>query len=97
MMRLMSDDCRFEPGRPALDGAVYTGQEAVSRYWETFFRDSPRAHLEIEEIFGLGLRCVMRWQYEWVDAAGETRRVRGVDLYQVKSGAICEQLSYVKG
>ena len=97
MMRLMSDDCVFENTAPAPDGTVYSGRKAVTQFWQDFFRESPEAHIEIEEIFGLGLRCIMRWRYEWVDAAGNKGDVRGADIFQVKEGFICEKLSYVKG
>jgi predicted SnoaL-like aldol condensation-catalyzing enzyme len=92
MMQLMTDDCLFENTDPAPDGSVYKGKEEVTRFWQDFFRDSPNAHIEIEEIFSAGLRCVMRWRYEW--GAGH---VRGVDIYRLKDGLICEKLSYVKG
>lgn len=97
MMRLMSEDCIFENTAPAPDGSRYTGQAAVTRFWETFFSESPQAHIEIEEIFGLGLRCIMRWRYEWVDSAGQKGHVRGVDIFRVGDGLIQEKLSYVKG
>lgn len=97
MMQLMSDGCRFESTTPAPDGAIYTGKVAIAQFWQAFFRDSPQAQMEVEEIFGLGYRCVMRWRCEWVDAAGEKRHVRGVDVFQVKNDLICEQFSYVKG
>jgi predicted SnoaL-like aldol condensation-catalyzing enzyme len=97
MMQYMSDDCIFENTNPGPDGAVYTGKEAVTQFWQGFFRESPHAHIEIEEIFGLGMRCIMRWRYEWVDLAGKKGHVRGVDIFQVKNGSISEKLSYVKG
>ena len=97
MMQLMSEDCVFENTYPAPDGAVYSGKEIVTQFWQDFFRESPQAHIEIEEIFSAGLRCIMRWRYEWVDAAGNTGHVRGVDIFRVKAGSICEKLSYVKG
>lgn len=97
VMQLMSDDCIFENAAPAPDGAVYSGKEAVTQFWQDLFRESPQAHIEIEQILGFGMRCIMRWRYEWVDVAGEKRHVRGVDLFQVSNGLICEQLSYVKG
>jgi predicted SnoaL-like aldol condensation-catalyzing enzyme len=97
MLRLMSEDCALENMAPAPDGAVYSGKEAVTRFWQDFFRDSPHAHIEIEEIFSLGFRCVMRWRYEWVDAAGKKEYVRGVDIFKVEEGFICEKLSYIKG
>ena len=97
MMQLVSDDCVFESPGPAPDGAVFSGKEAITQFWQGFFRQSPQAHLEIEEIHGLGFRCVVRWRYDWVDTAGRQGHVRGIDLYRVKNGSICEQMSYVKG
>lgn len=97
MMRLMSEDCVFENTVPAPDGAVYLGKEAVTQFWQNFFRESPQAHIEIEEIFGLGNRCMMRWRYNWVDETGKKGHVRGVDIFKVENGSICEKLSYVKG
>ena len=92
MMRLMSDDCVFENTYPPPDGTVYSGKEAVTKFWEEFFRESPGAHIEIEEIFGFGNRCVMRWRYSWGDG-----HVRGVDIFQLKEGLIRAKQSYVKG
>jgi limonene-1,2-epoxide hydrolase len=97
MMLLMSEDCTFESCHPAPAGTVYSGKEAASRFWRDFFRDSPQAHLEVEQIFGFGFRCVMRWRYDWADMGGKEESVRGVDLFQIRNGSICEQLSYVKG
>ena len=97
MMQLLSDDCVFENASPAPDGTVYAGREAITRFWQDFFRESPNARLEIEEVFSAGFRCIMRWKYDWEDAAGEKGHFRGVDIFQVKDGSICERLSYVKG
>ncbi len=96
-MQLMSDDCVFEDTHPAPDGTVFSGKEVVTRFWQDFFRQSPQAHIQIEEVLGLGIRCIMRWRYDWVDVAGKKGHVRGVDVFQVKNGSICEKLSYVKG
>lgn len=92
MMKFMSEDCVFENTAPAPDGTVYKGKPAVTQFWDEFFRESPQAHIEIEEIFGLGDHCVMRWQYSWGSG-----RVRGVDVFRIKDGLISEKLSYVKG
>jgi len=92
MMQLMSEDCVFENTSPAPDGTVYLGKEAVTQFWQDFFRESPQAHIEIEEIFSLGLRCIMRWKYDWGNG-----HVRGVDVFKIKDGLISEKLSYVKG
>ena len=98
MMNLMSEDCLFENTAPAPDGTVYAGKEAVTQFWQDFFRASPQAHIEIEEAVGLGNnRVVMRWKYQWADAAGNKGHVRGVDIFKLRDGLICEKLSYVKG
>jgi predicted SnoaL-like aldol condensation-catalyzing enzyme len=97
MMKLMSDACIFENTYPAPDGTRYSGKEAVTQFWQDFFRESPQAHIEIEEIFGLGERCVMRWRYSWLDTEGKQGHVRGVDIFRVREGSILEKLSYVKG
>ncbi|TFH34340.1 MAG: nuclear transport factor 2 family protein [Anaerolineales bacterium] len=97
MLQFISDDCVFENTVPAPDGDVYSGKDAIAQFWQEFLRKSPQAHIEIEEIFGSGIRCIMRWRYDWVDLDGAKGQVRGVDLFQVKNGFICEQSSYVKG
>ena len=97
MMQLMSDDCIFENTDPAPDGTVYSGKEVVTRFWQNFFRESPQAHIEIEEIFGFGERCIMCWRYSWVDKGEKKGHIRGVDIFRVRNGFIREKLSYVKG
>jgi predicted SnoaL-like aldol condensation-catalyzing enzyme len=97
MMRLMSDDCILDHHQPAPDGRLYSGKEAVTRFWEEFFRETPGAHIEIEEIFGLGERCVMRWKYQRAGEEGAAGYARGVDIFRVTGGLIHEKLSYIKG
>ncbi len=95
MMALMSDDCVFENTSPAPDGTLYAGKEAVTHFWEIFFQESPYAHIEVEEAFGMGERCVMRWKYTW--GGVQAGHVRGVDIFRVRDGCITEKFSYVKG
>lgn len=92
MMSLMSEDCIFENTAPAPDGTVYSGKADVTQFWQGFFREAPQAQIEIEEIFGMGNHCVMRWKYSW-----GASHVRGVDIFKVEDGLIREKLSYVKG
>ena len=97
LMQLMSDDCIYETPDPAPDGAVLSGKEALAAYWQDFFAVSLDAQLEVEEIFGYGDRCVMRWRCSWQDEGGAATHVRGVDIVRVRDGSICEIQSYVKG
>ncbi len=92
MMKLASEDTVFENTSPAPDGTAYRGKEAVAQFWRDFFRESPQAHIEIEEIFGMRFHVIMRWKYTWGGG-----HVRGVDVFKLKEGLICEKLSYVKG
>ncbi len=92
MMKLTTEDTVFENTHPAPDGTVYSGKAVVTQFWEGFFRESPNARIEIEEIFGVGNHCVMRWKYSWGDG-----HIRGVDIFKIRDGLICEKLSYVKG
>ena len=97
MMQLMSNDCVFENTDPPPDGTRYSGKESVTQFWQDFFRESPHAHIDIEEVFGMGNRCIMRWKYSWQDVEGKEGHVRGVDIFRVEDGFISEKFSYVKG
>ena len=73
------------------------GQAAVRCFWERFFRETPSAVFEAEEMFAGGSRCVVRWRYRWQNADGSAGHVRGVDLIRARDGKVAEKLSYVKG
>lgn len=97
IMKAMTEDCVFENTFPPPDGKRYAGRDAVRAFWEDFFRSSPAAEFDVEEIFAHGDRCVVRWLYRWKDAGGKPGHVRGVDIYRVRDGKVAEKLSYVKG
>jgi ketosteroid isomerase-like protein len=97
VMAAMSEDCVFENTWPRPDGERHVGQAAVRRFWERFFRETPSAQFETEEIFAAGSRCVMRWVYRWQTPDGAPGHVRGVDVFCVRDGLVTEKLSYVKG
>jgi ketosteroid isomerase-like protein len=97
VMALMTEDCIFENTYPPPDGARYTGQAAVRRFWEEFFTSSPHARFVSEDRFATGQRGVECWTYYWVDQEGRPGRVRGVDIFRIREGKVAEKLSYVKG
>jgi ketosteroid isomerase-like protein len=97
VMAAMTDDCVFENTWPAPDGERHIGQAAVRQFWERFFRETPSAAFETEEVFAGGSRCVVLWLYRWRNADGTAGHVRGVDLLRVRDGKVAEKLSYVKG
>lgn len=97
VMDAMTRDCVFENTSPGPDGERYEGHDAVRAFWERFFRSSPRAVFEAEEMFACGDRCVVRWVYRWTNEGGNPGHVRGVDVFRVRDGKVAEKLSYVKG
>jgi steroid delta-isomerase-like uncharacterized protein len=97
MMALMADDPVFENTYPPPEGTRFRGRAAVKGFWEEFFRASPKAQIEIEEMFVCDERGIQRWVYRWVDEQGVEGFVRGVDVFRFHEGRIAEKLSYVKG
>ena len=96
MVKLLSSDCHFETSTPTPDGEIYTGTEAIEQYLHNFFRQSPQAHIQIEDIYGFGHRCNMHWRLKWVDADGNQQHLGGVDIIQEKNDLIYKKQSYVK-
>lgn len=90
-LALVTDDCVFEATGPAPDGTAHVGREAVRDAWQAIFDDTS-AVFEAEETFAADDRVVQRWRYTW-----DGGHVRGVDVFRVRDGLVCEKRSYVKG
>jgi ketosteroid isomerase-like protein len=97
VMALMTEDCIFDNTNPPPDGERFEGQEAVRHFWEEFFRSSPNAQFQSEEMFAFGDHCVVRWRYDWTGVDGSCGHIRGVDILRVQDGKVAEKLAYVKG
>lgn len=97
VMAAMTDDCVFESTGPSPDGSHFAGQKEVRAVWEDFFRSSPDAIFDAEEVFASGDRCTVRWRYHWTNGDGTEGHVRGVDVLRVRNGKVAEKLAYVKG
>jgi ketosteroid isomerase-like protein len=95
-MALATEDVIWETTAPP-DGERHAGQDAVRRAMAAFYRSSPDAAFEIEEVVALGDRAFFTWVYRWTDAEGRPGHVRGVDLVRVRDGKVAEMLAYVKG
>ena len=85
IMALMTADCVFENTYPPPDGERFAGQVAVGNFWRQFFAASPTAVFTSEEEFACGDRAVVRWRYQWGDAA-HGGHIRGVDIFRVQDG-----------
>jgi len=97
LLQHINNDCIFETNDPGPDGTSYVGKKAIAAFLNDLFNRTPKASIEIEDIFGFSVRCVLRWKYSWINSAGEKEHMRGVDLFQVQNKLICEKLSYIKG
>ena len=62
LMALSTEDVVWETTTPP-DGERYEGKEAARRGLEEFFRSSPEAVFEIEELVALGERAFFTWVY----------------------------------
>jgi ketosteroid isomerase-like protein len=92
VMSLMTSDCIFENTQSPPDGTRYIGTDAVRTFWEEFWRGTPQAHFDEEDLIASGDRCTVLWRYSWGNG-----HVRGVDILRVRDGKISEKFSYVKG
>jgi ketosteroid isomerase-like protein len=92
VMSLMTDECIFENTQSPPDGTRYIGSDAVRTFWEKFWKETPKAHFEEEELIASGDRCIVLWRYSWGDGY-----IRGVDILRVRDGKVSEKLAYVKG
>jgi ketosteroid isomerase-like protein len=90
-LSFLTDDCAFDATGPAPDGQRSVGRDAIRAAWQAIFDDRD-SRFEAEEIFAAGDRVVQLWRYDWGSG-----HVRGVDVFAVRDGLICEKLSYVKG
>ena len=97
MLQFISPDCLLEHYAPAPDGSHYRGIEEIGRFWQEFYNHFSDLQMEIEDIFGMGERCIKRWKSSWTDAAGVKQHLRGVDLFLVRDELIVELFSYIKG
>ena len=73
-----------------MDGNTRVATNAA-RPGRPIFEDTA-SRFQVEESFTLGDRVVERWTYSW-----DGGHIRGVDLFKVRDGKVCEKLAYVKG
>ena len=95
VMAAVTEDCLVDLPHPAPDGRRVEGRDAVRTHWEKVFRSFP-AEFETEEMFAAGDRCVFRWVRHWVDAEGNARHIRGIDVFRVRDGKLAEKRVYGK-
>jgi ketosteroid isomerase-like protein len=90
-LSMITDDCLFEATGPAPDGTQHKGRDDIRVAWTAIFDDTA-SRFEVEESIAMGDRVVERWCYTWNGG-----HIRGVDVFRVRDGKVCEKLAYVKG
>ena len=94
----MTDDCVFHASLgPELLGRSYVGAEEVRQGVQTFFDRYPDGRFEDSSVFVGGDRGASEWTFVWTDEAGETRRVRGCDLFAFEGDRIRLKNAFRKG
>ena len=86
-LALLDENVRFEESTPAPEGEMLQGKEKIRERLRLDFDLHPQTRLEIEEILGIGQRCLLRWRQN---------DLRGAAIFRVVQGRICERLSYTK-
>ena len=94
---LLDKECLFETASPPPDGKPIKGRDAIIRVLQERFEQTADLRMEIEEIFGMGQRCILRTRLTWTDAARKANHLRDVEIFKVMDGLITEIFSYVKG
>lgn len=90
LVALLDSVCRFEDpwGQP------HVGGEAQLAFWRDLWTRAPHLHLELEQVYNLGLRCVACWSLHGFPMASSP--VRGVSVVLVEQERIREMVSYVQ-
>ena len=91
LAEVVHDECVFETTAPP-DGTRHVGRAAVLAACQEFLDQSPKARFDMEEIFTVDDRALVRWRYDWGDG-----HVRGVDVMRVRDRKVLETFAYVKG
>jgi nuclear transport factor 2 (NTF2) superfamily protein len=85
----MTEDCRYRASvGPELEGRTYEGRDEVRQGVQAFFDRYPDGRFEDARVFVAGDRGASEWTFVWTDEQGETRRVRGCDLFEFEGDRI---------
>lgn len=87
---LLDSACRFEDPW----GQTHIGYEAQLTFWRDLWSRAPHLHLELEQVYNLGLRCVTCWALHGLPEASGP--LRGVSVVLVEQERIRDLVSYVQ-
>ena len=97
IMQFFSDDCEFYmPRGKEPEGTHYVGKAAVRAGLATRFDGIPDVHYGDDHHWIAGNLAVSTWLLTGTTKAGESVRVRGVDLLEFRDGKIIKKDAYWK-
>jgi ketosteroid isomerase-like protein len=97
IMLHMTEDCIFEASAGGeKNGERFSGQEEVSKAFETVFATFPDAHWANAHHFISGNRGFSEWIFTGTKSDGSKVEVTGCDLFTFKDGKIAVKNSYRK-
>jgi ketosteroid isomerase-like protein len=91
---LLNDDCVLEDHFPPPDGSIFRGKNEILDHWTGVFEENHDIKVEIEDLSGLGDRCILCWKKCVND---ESHTLRGVDIVIARNEKVHIIRSYVKG
>jgi steroid delta-isomerase-like uncharacterized protein len=97
IMEFFSEDATFDMPRGAQPwGTRYVGKAEVRRGLASRFSGIPDVHYGEESHWVSGDRAVSEWLLTGTSSSGESIRVRGCDLFEIRDGKIIRKDSYWK-
>ncbi len=89
---LLAEDFVLEPSR----GGKSLGKAEAVLLLEKSLAGHPEGQLAVEELIGLGPRCILRWAYAADGLKAAARAERGIVVLRTRDGLVCEALAYRK-
>ena len=98
VMDYFAEDCRYQASfGPELDGRTFVGREAVRNGVEQFFARYPDGRFIDSEVWLLaGDRGASLWTLVWTDENGESRQVRGADIFEFEGAKVKRKNAFRK-
>jgi limonene-1,2-epoxide hydrolase len=96
MEKLLHSECIWETSAPAPDKDRIIGRNNIIEYWKNEFNNRLTYSIKVEEIMGLGLRCVLLEHIKKEDSEGRCLVGREAEIFEVRGEEIIRIRSYVK-
>ena len=93
---LLNSECVWETSIQAPEYNRIIGRKNIMEYWKNKFEDGLKYSIKVEEIMGLGIRCIIFTHIEKENSEGQYIISREVEIFEVKGEEIIKIRSYAK-